>query len=118
MLQYRCSALVASLLVSLTAAIPYVTPPEKNVPVPQLHYSKAPEFLAESDDILSENITRVHSTNAAAYSLVDTYNANNWMSKFSVQNVYSSVNASSPARLTAIDHESRLVIQHTASSTM
>lgn len=81
MFDYKILALVASLLLHPTVAVPYVTPPTSNVPQPQLSVSKATEFSAGSEKILSQ------SPNAAAYSLVDTYDHTNWMSKFTVQNV-------------------------------
>ena len=88
MLDYIGLALAASIFIAPISAVPYVTPPEKNILEPQLHYSKATQFTTGSEKVLSsKNSESALTSGAVAYSLVDSYDHTNWMSKFSVQSV-------------------------------
>lgn len=66
----------------VNTAVGYVVPPMSAVPVPKLHYAKAQEFQAGSEQIL--NVTQ---NSAQAYSLVTSYTSSNWFNQFSVQAV-------------------------------
>ena len=88
MLDYGSLALAASLLLTPATAAPYVTPESHRVPVPPLHYSKASNIENPNEKVFtSKNPNYGLTTGNAAYSLVDTYDHTNWMSKFSVQAV-------------------------------
>jgi hypothetical protein len=88
MLDYASLALAASLLLGPVTAAPYVTPNRNRVPEPQLHYSKADNGDHHSDKVFtSKNPNHGLVPGSAQYSLVDTYDSTNWMSKFTVQNV-------------------------------
>lgn len=63
-------------------AFGYVVPPTSPVPIPKLHYSKAQQFQAGSEQI--KNVTQ---NSAQAYSLVTSYTSSNWFNQFSVQAV-------------------------------